>query len=307
MHAAVAACGVGDVPEGICSCTVLQRATAHRVGVAAYILCAVTALGCVCIETLPLSVLKIGRVQAVLHQPLFFLFLPFGSYILVAYGIEQACTVDAYGRFKLDAIVAELVITLVVDINSIFGHVYFGVLQLIFLAVGELVAPLVGVIFPDYSYLALIDGCFERCYCVALRHACKPGHIALGIFIVHDKQVSVANLVGVECAGFNALAVSVTRVAVEARCTYVYRAQAVAYTTVVAHERFLEESLSVLERLVHAALFNRYCRLLEGIECGKVCCSELAAGIVPIGKLCLGLWCRRRVVVIVATRDCTKA
>ena len=50
-----------------------------------------------------------------------------------------------------------MVISLVVYVNGILWHVDLGILQLVCLAVGELVAPFIGIILPLDGNLALVD------------------------------------------------------------------------------------------------------------------------------------------------------
>ena len=83
VETAVASCSIGDVPEGICSSTVLKRTTAHGISIAADIFFSVTALCSVCIIALPLSVLEVIGVETVLHEAFSLLLLPLGCYVLI--------------------------------------------------------------------------------------------------------------------------------------------------------------------------------------------------------------------------------
>ena len=290
VEAAVAAGSVGDVPEGIGASTVLQGSAAHGIGVAAHVGSAVATLRGVLVEVLPLSILKVGRIESVGHIAILLLLGPLGDDVLVGDGIEQSGAVDADGRLQLHPILlriderTHLVTALIVGIDGRLGHGHLGVLQFVGLSVGELVAPQVGMLLPLHDDLTLVDRRLEGCHGMALRHTCQPAHVALIGLVVHYQEASVAYLVGVEGSRLDALAMAISGVAVHTRGAYIGGSEARAQSAVLGVEGVLKQCLAILEGRVHAGIVYRLRGLLKGIVGSQGRSAQLSASIVPVGK-----------------------
>ena len=302
MEAAVAARGVGDVPEGIGTRRVLQGATAQGVGIAVGILRTVATLSGVGILPRPVAVGEDVWVQAIGQVAVLLLLGVLGFEVLVADGIEQARAIDADGGLQTHLVVAH-VVAAVGHVDGTPGDVHFGVAQLVGLAVGELVAEGVGIFMPGDGDLRLVERRLEGGHGMSLRHACQPGHIGLGLGVVNHQQIAVSYLVGVERAAVLALAMPVARMTMDARRADVERSQAMAHAVEVGRERFLEELLATVEGGIHGSVGLDHGRgVFEGRR-GRVGGSaQFAARVVPVGQL-IGRHGRRVVAlhVVVAT------
>ena len=137
MEAAVATCSIGDVPESVGSSGVLQRTAAQGVGVTQRVKCTVSSLCRVGILFYPFAVLEDGFVQSVFQIAVFFLFGVFGFQVFIGNGIQQAGAVNADSRFQADFVVAYF-ISFVGYVDGTLRYAYFGITELVSLAIGEL-------------------------------------------------------------------------------------------------------------------------------------------------------------------------
>ena len=177
-------------------------------------------------------------------------FLVLGFQRVVGDGVEQSGTVNADGAFQPESHLA--VGCRKGGIEGILGDGHLGIDEAVGLAVGETVAPFVGVAEPcDVDFL-LVDGGLEGGHGLGLRHAGHRGLVGVGSLIVHYQQVAVGPVVGT--VAFHAAAVAVAGMACFARRTDVEWSQTVE-GWVVLRDGVLKEELAVFEGVGHAGIF----------------------------------------------------
>ena len=285
METAVAAGGVGDIPEGVGSGGILQRATAQGIGVAVGVFGAVAALGCIGILSHPFPVGKDVGVESVLQEPVFLLLGVFGFEILIGDGIQQSCAVNADGRFQA-YFVGAYVIAFVGYINGAAGNLYLRIAQLVGLPIGEAVAPFIGIFVPSQLNLCLVQGFLERSDGMGLRHAGQPGDVSVGFRVVDNQQVTVADAVGAERPCGLALSMAVARMAVLAGGADVDRTQSVAHAVEIGGVRFLEKLFAPVESSGHHGVsIHHRCGVLEGRRRGVGGGAKFATCVIPVRQL----------------------
>ena len=142
------------------------------------------------------------------------------------------------------------------------------------LAIGELHGQAtlhLGNVFPLDGNLVLVDGSLEGCHGLRLWHTRHFCDVAIGIRMVDDQQVAVANGVGaIFCLTF---AMTIGRVTGNTRVTHPGRSQTFAGSLFKGVEMF-EEVLARIEVLLHA------CYILHSRSgsrvAGLLCRSELS-------------------------------
>ena len=172
---AVRTCHIGDVPDGIGTSSIKNRATRHGVGIATHILRAIT-LTSIAIKTLPLAVLKPRAVPMLQVACLIgcLLALPLRSNRVIGDGIGNACAIDSDGVLKAHLIVGCGSI-LIASINYIDGLAWkrnLWIDEAVRFPIRELVAPLVGITYPLYGNLGFVEWILEGRNGMALRHSC---------------------------------------------------------------------------------------------------------------------------------------
>ena len=238
---------IGNVPDGVGTGTVEQRATAHGIGEAPHVGRPIS-LQAVGVEVLPRAVFKHGGVQPIGQEAVAFLLGPLCHNVRLVDGIEQAAAVDADGTLQADFIGTKVAKSLIVDIDSLGRQGDFGVLQVIRFAVGKSVAPFVGGREPLHLYFAFVERRLEGCDGMALRHTGQPRHISVGFGIVDSQQATVARVFRVKMSFGDALAMAIAGMAVHARGADIGRTESAAHARWVAHEGFFEKGLPIQER-----------------------------------------------------------
>ena len=273
---AVRAGHVGDVPDGIGTRRILQRAATQGIGIA-------QRMGG---RPIGLDPLAVPEDRGIERHAVLLLANVLGFQVAVRNGIQQARTVDADGRFEAHAHLGIGHLALGADqrhVIGVLGDRHFGIDQAVRLAVGKLIAPLVGILLPADHDLRFVDRGFERRHGPRLRHTGERCQVIV-VLVGDDQQIAVADLVGVERA-FDTLAVAVARVAVQARGADIERPEAVAHTRRVGREGFFEQRLAVQETLRHrGVVIDDRRRLLVGHRRGVESRAELAAGVILLGN-----------------------
>ena len=178
MIAAIGACHIGDVPDGIRTSCIEYRATCHRIGVTTHILG--TCQAAVVAHPLVVRLVPIGRIQGIgLADRVEILTLthPFIGDSAVWNCVCKTCSIDTNRRFQthtdiFDRNLHVLSATSGNDrcIESRLRNGDLWINQLVGLSIRELVTPLIGIRLPVNLNLLLINRSFERSHSTRLRH-----------------------------------------------------------------------------------------------------------------------------------------
>ena len=241
---------IGDVPDGVGTGGILQRTTREGVGV-------LLGMGGVAIITRrgEVGAGPHGGIEAVRHKTVIVFLLILCSQRVIWDGIDQAGAVDADGRFETADEVAVgdgLTAHLEGRIESLFGDVDFRIGEVVGLAIGELVAPFVGVAQPVDLDLGLVQGSLEGCDGLGLRHASVRTQVGV-VLVSKDEQIAIAPVVG--AITVHAHAVAIAGMASDAAATDVKGSEAVE-RLVVLRIGALKEVLAVFEGGGQASLLN---------------------------------------------------
>ena len=294
--ATVRTCHIGDVPDGVGTGGVEDRTARQGIGIAAHVLRAV-ALQRVRVVALPgvRRLVPHGGVQGVGLADtveVLALRLPLGGDVLVGDGVGETGAVDADGRLQQHAdlrIVLRLVECDVLaatshhhrGIVSRIGNCHLRVNERVAFTVGELVAPLVGIVVPRYLDLILVDRRFERFDGASLRHTGHRADIGIGGLVVDNEQIAVA--VGVGLVFRLTGSMTVAGMTVEAAASYIDGTEAVESSLGVGVVVLLKEILALIESRHHAGVLHCLRGLLKG--CGGIHGSgaQQSAGVVVFG------------------------
>ena len=212
MRALVGTSHVGDIPDGVGARSVLERATGESIGVA-FRMVGIAIEG----RWSPVGACPHGRIElnARVRLPL----------ILSLERIVGNSVDKADKPFEVDfGIVVGRAGRLERDIIGRGRDGDFGIDKLVAFAVGELVAPLVGIGEPRDLNLVLIDRRLEGSHRLGLRHAGKSGDIVI-VLVGNHEEVTVAPVVGTVTV--HTAAVTIARVAGDTAAADIDRTESV--------------------------------------------------------------------------------
>ncbi len=115
--------------------------------------------------------------------------------ILVAEGIEQACSIDADGRFQTHLIVGGLRIGVEGRLRDRHLWINQGIRLTVLKLHGQIALHRCHIL-PLDGNLILVDRCFEGRHRLCLRHTRHLADVGVVVGMINDQQVTVANLVG---------------------------------------------------------------------------------------------------------------
>ena len=142
------------------------------------------------------------------------------------------------------------------------GNRHLGVDERVTFAVGELVAPLIGIFVPCYLDLILVDRCLEGFDGSRLRHAGHRADIGIGGLVVDDEQIAVAMGIGLVFRLTGSM--TIARVTVETAAAHIDGAQTVKSTVGIGVVVFLKEILALVESSHHTCILYCLRGLLKG-------------------------------------------
>ena len=270
MVSAIGSGHVGNIPYGIGSCSIQYRTSAQGISVPTYVLGSISLQG-IAIVTLPGigGLVPQGGIQGHIGRFCF----PLGGNIIICNGVEQSCSIYADGRLQADLNIVGIfigrnlhVLPVPLHIDRCIvcrcrnGHLWVG--ELVTLAILKLVSPFVGVVAPFYLYLRFIYRSLEGLDGTSLRHTCYRTDIGIGLLIIDDQQITIALQIG--RIGVLPGTMSISRMAIQASRTHIYRSQSRESAGGVGIEIIFKQILAFVEGRHHARIFYGCSRLLEG-------------------------------------------